>query len=81
MNNIFKLREENPSKLRHVSEFSRPMINSVYHGTESISFLGQKIWDMLPEKLKNIETLEVFKKEIKIWKPDNCPCRLCKGFY
>ena len=80
MNNIFKLREENPSKLRHVSEFSRPMINSVYHGTESISFLGPKIWDMLPEKLKNIETLEVFKKEIKIWKPDNCPCRLCKVF-
>ena len=81
MNNIFKLREENPSKLRHVSEFSRPMTNIVYHGTESISFLGPKIWDMLPGKLKNIETLEVFKKEIKIWKPDNCPCRLCKGFY
>ena len=80
MNNIFKLREENPYNLRHVSEFSRPMINSVYHGTESISFLGPKIWDILPEKLKNIETLEVFKKEIKIWKPDNCPCRLCKVF-
>ena len=57
MNNISKLREENPYNLRHVSEFSRPMINSVYHGTESISFLGPKIWDILPEKLKNIETL------------------------
>ena len=80
MNNIFKLREENPYKLRSVSEFSRPMINGVYHGTESISFLGPKIRDILPEKLKNIETLEVFKKEIKIWKPDTCPCRLCKVF-
>ena len=80
MNNIFKLREENPYNLRHVSEFSRPMINSVYHGTESTSFLEPKIWDILPEKLKNIETLEVFKKEIKIWKPDNCPYRLCKVF-
>ena len=49
MNNIFKLREENPYNLRHVSELSRPMINSVYHGTESISFLGPKIWDTLPE--------------------------------
>ena len=54
MNNIFKLKEENPYNLRHVSEFSRPLINSVYHGTESISFLGPKIWDILPEKLKNI---------------------------
>ena len=80
MNNIFKLKEENPYNLRHVSEFSRPLINSVYHGTESISFLGPKIWDMLPEKLKNIETLDAFKKEIKTWKPDNCPCRICKVF-
>ena len=80
MNNIFKLREKNPYNLRHVSDFSIPMINSVYHGTESILFLGPKIWDILPEKLKNIETLEVFKKEIKIWKPDNCLCRLCKVF-
>ena len=80
MNNIFKLREENPYNLRHVSEFSRSMINSVYHGTESISFLGPKIWDILPEKLKNTETLEVFKKEIKIWKPENSPGRLCKVF-
>ena len=81
MNNIFKLREENSYNLRHVSEFSRPMINSVHHGTESISFLGTKIWDILPEKLKNIETLEVFRKEINIWKPDNCPRRLCKVLF
>ena len=47
------------------------MINSGYHGTEIISFLRPKISDILPEKLKNIETLEVFKKEIKIWKLDN----------
>ena len=80
MNNIFRLRQENLYNLKHVSEFSRQMINGVYHGTESISFLGPKICDILPEKPKNIETLEFFKKEIKIWKPDNCPCRLCKVF-
>ena len=61
MNNIFKLKkEENPYNLRHISEFSRPLINSVYHGTESISFLGSKIWDILPEKLKNIEMFFCF---------------------
>ena len=31
-------------------------------------------------KLKNIENLEHLKKEIKIWKPDNCPCRMCKAY-
>ena len=65
MNNICKLRAENPYSLRQVSEFSRPMVKRVYHGTESISYLGPKIWNILPEKLKNIENLEHFKKEIK----------------
>ena len=58
MNNIFKLRAENSYNLREVSEFSRPMVKSVYHGTESISYLGPKIWNILPEKLKNTENLE-----------------------
>ena len=80
MANIFKLRKENPYNLRKVSEFSRPLVKSVYHGTESVSFLGPKIWDILPEKLKKIENQEHFKKEVKSWKPDNCPCRLCKVF-
>ena len=34
----------------------------------------------MSEKLKNIENLERFKREIKTWKPDNCPCRLCKVY-
>ena len=79
-NNIFKPKAENPYNLRQVSEFSRPMVKSVYHGTESISYLGPKIWDILPEKLKNIDNLEHFKKEIKTWKSDNCPCRMHKVY-
>ena len=80
MNNIFKLKTENSYNLRQVSEFSRPMIKNVYHGTESISYLGPKVWDILPEKLKNTDNLQHFKKEIKTWKPDNCPCRMCKVY-
>ena len=70
MKNIFKLKAKTSYNLRQVSEFSRPMVKSVYHGTESISYLEPKIWDILPEKLKNIDNLEYFKKEIKTWKPD-----------
>ena len=67
-------------QLKHVSEFSRPTVKSVYHGAESISYFGPKIWDTLPEKLQKIENLDHFKKEIKTWKPDNCPLRLCKVY-
>ena len=56
------------------------IVKIVYHGTERISHLGPKIWDTLPEKLKNIENLEHFKKKIKKWKRDNYPCSLCKVY-
>ena len=52
MNNIFKLKAENSYNLRQVSEFSRPMFKSVYHGTESTSYLGPKLWDIPSEKTK-----------------------------
>ena len=57
MNNIFNL--------RLVSEFSRPMVKSVYQGIESISYLRPKIWDILPEKRKNIDNLEHLKRRLK----------------
>ena len=34
----------------------------------------------MPELLRNMENLENLKKEIKTWKPNNCPCRLCKVY-
>ena len=70
MDNVFKLTTENSYSLRQVSEFSRPIV----------SYLGPKIWDILPEKLRNMDNLGSFKKEIKTWRPYNCPCRLCKMY-
>ena len=80
MDNVLKLRTENPYSLRQGSEFSRPIVKTAYHGTESLSYLGPKVWDILPEKLRNMDNLESFKKEIKTWWPDNCPRRLCKVY-
>ena len=77
MDNVFRLRADNPYNLRQVSEFSRPIVKTM---VLKIYYLGPKIWDMLPENLRNMENLETFKKEIKIWEPNNCPCRLCKVY-
>ena len=52
----------------------------VYHGTESISYLGPKIWDIVPIELKNVQSHNSFKKIIRKWIPNNCPCRLCKRY-
>ena len=72
--------KRNPYNLRQNSQFSRPRINTVYHGTESISNLGPKTWDLVPSNLKEINELDKFKKAIEQWKSEDCPCRLCKVF-
>ena len=53
MKDIFPI-NRNPYNLRQNSQFSRPRINTVYHGTESISNLGPKIWDLVPSNLNGI---------------------------
>ena len=50
---------------------------TVYNGTESVSYLGPKIWDIVPEEYNTMNSLNSFKESIKNWVPLNCPCRLC----
>ena len=38
------------------------------------------MWNSLPINIRNSESLSVFKAKIKVWKPDNCTCRLCKEY-
>ena len=73
--------KRNPNyQLRHTSHFSIPPVRSVYNGTESLSFLGPKIWDIVPTELKKVKSLNTFKSGIKNWWSQNCPCRLCKRY-
>ena len=55
--------------LRRNNTFERRQVHSVYHGTESIPFLGSKIWELVSLVLKQLESLEVFKLKIKEWIP------------
>lgn len=52
-------------------------IRTVYHGTESFSYLGPKIWSLIPEQWKEL-SLAKFSKEIRKWRTNLCPCRICK---
>ena len=80
MNRVLKLNSGSYYNLRQISQFCRSLIKLVYHGTESISYLGPKIWDILPDDYKTIQNLNTLKIKIKKWKPENCPCRLCKVY-
>ena len=58
---IFHIRE-NKYNLHNCSYFTTPAVNSVYYGSEIISNLGPRIWNLVPNKLKELSTLNSFKK-------------------
>ena len=64
MSEMFDKRN-NVYDFRNPSEFARRNVRSVFSGTESISFLGPKIWDIVPSELKQLETVNAFKREIR----------------
>ena len=80
MKEIFRIREENGYNLRHQNIFKRPIVNSVYNDTETVSFLRPKIWELISTGIKELVSLNGFKKVIEKWKPVNSPCRLGKTY-
>ena len=62
MNEIFEVRNKHHKNLRQNSQFSWPLVKSAYHGTESLSYLGPKVWDTLPNIYKIIYGIDKFKK-------------------
>ena len=42
-----------------------PLVNSIYNGTGSIYFLRPKGWELVPEEVKQKESLIAFKDAIK----------------
>ena len=47
-NEMFHLRKNNNYNLRHPSLFTVPPKHSTYNGTESVTYLGPKIWQIFP---------------------------------
>ena len=80
MKDIFEL--QNPSyNLRSTcNQFRRENIKTVHYGLQSVRYLGPKIWELVPNNIKYSNSLSKFKKLIKSWKPEACPCRLCKTY-
>ena len=50
------------------------------YGTETVAFLATKIRDILLKKIKDSESVDIFKRKIKKWIPWECPCKLCKTY-
>ena len=71
------------TSLQFVMYFSifAPLVSTVFHGTESISFFAPKIWSLLPENFEVIDSLENFKILIKTWKPVKLPLKAMQSLH
>ena len=78
MNEVFPRNYALNYNLRPHPKFASRAINTVHYDSESLSFLRLKIWEMLPLDLKNSDSLDSFISGTKNWRPQECPCRLCK---
>ena len=56
-----------------------PKTNASRYGTEALCFKVSIIWN--PNRYENLNFLDKFKQQIKMWKPTTCTCKLCKDVY
>ena len=61
----FFVRNNHNYNLRSRSELTVPSINTVFKGQNSISYFGSVIWNSIPAELREINSFQVFKSEIK----------------
>ena len=80
MREIFHFQENENYNLRSGTHLASRNMRTTLFGKETVSNLGAKIWPLLPEELKNASSLQIFKNNLKEWKPISFPCRLCKTY-
>ena len=67
MNNIFKVNQTVPYDLRKRNVLQSRNPSSVRYGTETIPDMAPKIWTLVPETIKNCDSLKSFKQKFRKW--------------
>ena len=79
MNDPMATRENNYN-LRNVKALQSSRKQTVKIGTETISYREPQIWNLIPDGLRILETLNKLKKKINKRKCGACPCKMCKAY-
>ena len=77
MDNMFE-RRNNTYNLRNFQEFATKRKRTVKMGLETLNYRSPQLWSILPENLRQINSLVQFKESVRKWVCIDCPCRLCK---
>ena len=77
MDNMFE-RRNNTYNLRNFQELATKRKITVKMGLETLNYRSQQLWSVLPENLRQINSLVQFKESVTKWICIDCPCRLSK---
>ena len=67
MEDMFQERNVN-YYLRHGNDAQLPKVRTTSFGIETITYLGNRLWQLLPQEIKQSNTLSIFKKELNVGK-------------
>ena len=65
---------------RNLQEFQSQRKRTVFNGLETLSYRALQLWTLLPEEIKQRNTVNLFTSDVKQWICKECSCRLCKMF-
>ena len=61
-----------PYSVRNNNLLRLPKTNDSRYGTIALCFKGSRIWNTVPNQYKNLNSLDKFKQQVKMWKPTTC---------
>lgn len=77
MKRIF-VRKDSTYNLRVSNLLSLPHTNTTKYGVNSVFFRGSITWNTLPDKIKSVESLNIFKAKLSALGGLYCNCTICK---
>ena len=66
--------------LTNNDEFLLPRVRTTSYGSETIKYRGQRLWLSLPQYIRDAQSINECRKQIKSWNGADCTCRLCRTF-
>ena len=80
MNSVFPPNATGTYGLRNTDTIARKAVKTSKHGLQTVPYIGSRLWESLPESLRNLPDLASFRTELGKIENLNCKCRLCAEY-
>ena len=76
MKNLF-IKKQTVYKLRDSTPLVQPKFKTITYGHNTLKYQGSKLWNKLPNNIKDVVSVNDFKNEIQKWSGPECHCGYC----